>query len=246
MRLKDSVIVITGAGRGLGRAMAELMAAEGGKIVVCDREPALVEATVAAIRNADGKAIGQIMDVTTRPEIAAMVQATVAEWGRIDVLINNAGITRDATLAKMTEEQFDQVIDVNLKGVMNCAQAVLPTMLVQGRGKLINIASIVGVFGNFGQTNYAAAKAGVIAMTKTWARELGRKGITANAVAPGFINTEMVAAMPENVLAGMVARVPMARLGAPDDVARACLFLASADADYINGHTLAVDGGLTL
>jgi 3-oxoacyl-[acyl-carrier protein] reductase len=175
-----------------------------------------------------------------------MVAAVLQRFGGIDILINNAGITRDATLLKMTPEQWNQVIAVNLSGVFHCTKAVALHMVERGKGKIINTSSIVGISGNFGQTNYAATKAGLIGMTKTWARELGPKGITVNAVAPGFIATEMVKKMPEKVLQGMRERTPMRRLGEPRDVANAYLFLASDEADFINGAVLSVDGGLTL
>src|SRR5690606_27197858 len=167
-------------------------------------------------------------------------------YGRIDVLVNNAGITQDATLLKMTEEQFDRVIDVNLKGVFYCTKAVAPIMVEQGKGKIINTSSVVGVYGNFGQTNYAASKSAVIGMTKTWAKELGRKGINVNAVAPGFIAKPMVQKMPEKVLEKMKGNVSLARLGDPKDVANAYLFLASDESDYVHGHVLHVDGGIMM
>ena len=178
-------------------------------------------------------------DVSDFSQVEAMVAAVIQKFGAIDILINNAGITRDATLLKMTEEQWNQVIGVNLTGVFHCTKAVAPHMVERGRGKIINTSSIVGISGNFGQTNYAAAKAGLIGMTKTWARELGPKGITVNAVAPGFIATEMVKKMPEKVLQSMRERTPVRRLGEPRDVANAYLFLASDEADFINGAVLA-------
>jgi 3-oxoacyl-[acyl-carrier protein] reductase len=170
----------------------------------------------------------------------------MAEYGRIDVLINNAGITNDAQLRKMTAEAFDRVVDVNLKGVFNCTQAVLPAMLDQGSGVILNASSVVAHNGNFGQTNYVATKAGVVGMTKVWARELGRKGIRVNAVAPGFINTRMTDTIPDKVIEKLLERVPMNRLGEPEEIASAYLFLASDEASYINGHALAVDGGTVL
>lgn len=241
MRVKDKVIVITGAAHGIGRETAHVLAREGAKVMVIDRDGQ------AAARVADeigDQAIACEVDITDRSQVDRAVEKAVEHWGRIDVLINNAGITHDGTLAKMTEDQFDRVIDVNLKGVFHCTQAVLPHMVSQGKGKILCTASVVALYGNFGQTNYVASKAGIIGMTKTWAKELARKGITANAVAPGFIATEMTAAMPEKVLSMMKDKTPVGRLGSPRDIANAYLFLASDDADFINGQVLGVDGGL--
>ena len=168
------------------------------------------------------------------------------KYGKIDILINNAGITNDSTLKKMTIEQWQQVIDINLSGSFYCIKAITPYMLEKGYGRIVNASSVVALYGNFGQTNYVATKAGLIGMTKTLARELGKKGITVNAVAPGFIETDMVAKMPENVLDGMRAKVPVGRLGQPEEIASAYLFLASEEAAYINGATLSVDGGMTI
>lgn len=178
--------------------------------------------------------------------VSAAAADVVKKYGKIDILVNNAGITRDATLLKMTDEQWQQVININLTGVFNCTKSVAPYMVEKGYGRIISISSVVGLYGNFGQTNYAAAKAGVIAMTQTWAKELGKKGINANAVAPGFIHTEILDAMPEEVLEKMKSKVPLQRLGKPEDVANLNAFLASDQADYINGAVLSVDGGITL
>ncbi|MEB3222413.1 MAG: 3-oxoacyl-[acyl-carrier-protein] reductase [Candidatus Sericytochromatia bacterium] len=246
MRMADRVVLITGGGRGIGAETARLFAREGAVAIVCDRDVDAAEQVAAQVREAGGQADAHAMDVTDRPNVDAVVSQVLARHGRIDVLINNAGITMDATLLKMTAEQFDRVLDVNLKGVFNVTQAVAPAMVAAGRGAIINASSVVGLYGNFGQTNYAATKAGVIAMTKTWARELARKGITVNAVAPGFIQTEMTAAMPEKVLTMMADKTPLGRLGQPADIARAYLFLASPDAAFVTGHTLSVDGGLVL
>lgn len=246
MRIKDKVVLITGGGRGIGAETAKLMAKEGAKVVVCDRDAGAAEEVAIAIREAGGQAMGAGADVTDRNQVDQVVKDAVSKFGAIDVLVNNAGITQDATLAKMTEEQFDRVLNVNLKGVFHCTQAVLPFFIERGKGKIINASSVVGVHGNFGQTNYAATKAGVIGMTKTWAKELARKGITANAVAPGFILTDMTAAMPEKVLDMMKDKTPVGRLGLAADVAKAYLFLASDDADFITGQVIGVDGGLVL
>jgi 3-oxoacyl-[acyl-carrier protein] reductase len=245
MRLKEKSVLITGGARGLGRETTLLFAREGARVAVCDVHPrAQVDLSELELEG-DGF-VYLTADVSKADQVQAIVNEVAAKFGHIDILINNAGITQDASLLKMTHEQWDRVIAVNLTGVFNCTKAVAPLMVQRGSGKIINTSSIVGVCGNFGQTNYAAAKAGLIGMTKTWARELGPKGINVNAVAPGFIRTEMVAKMPENVLAGVQGRTPLRRLGEPLDIAYAYLFLASREADFINGAVLNVDGGLTL
>lgn len=246
MRLKDKVSIITGAGRGIGRATALKFAQEGAKVIVCDVGQAAVDETVAAIQAAGGEGLGFVVDVTKRPQIDAMVQAVMQKYGRIDTLVNNAGIVMDATLRKMSDAAFDRVIDVNLKGTYNCARAVVDIMVEQGGGVILNASSIVGVFGNFGQTNYAASKFGVIGFVKTWARELGRKGIRANAVCPGFVQTPILDSIPEKVLDQMRERVPLGRLGQPEDIANTYAFLASDEASYINGAVIEVSGGATL
>jgi 3-oxoacyl-[acyl-carrier protein] reductase len=245
MRLQGKVTLITGGLNGLGREAALVFAREGASVAVRDLPPDGGN-LMAAIQSQGGESFYASADVSRPSQVEAMVGAVLQRFGGIDVLINNAGITRDATLLKMSVEQWDQVIAVNLSGVFHCTKAVAPHMVERGKGKIINTSSIVGISGNFGQTNYAAAKAGLIGMTKTWARELGPKGITVNAVAPGFIATEMVKKMPEKVLQGMRDRTPVRRLGEPRDVANAYLFLASDEADFINGAVLSVDGGLTL
>ena len=245
MRLQGKVAIITGAARGIGRETALLFAAEGAKVVICDLLDE-GEEVAEEIRSRGGEAIFYKLDVTDRDAVKRMVDAVVERYGRIDILVNNAGITRDAQFLKMTEEDWDKVIAVNLKGVFNVTQAVAPVMVAQGKGKIVNAASVVALYGNFGQTNYVASKAGVIGMTKVWARELGRKGINVNAVAPGFIQTEMTAKVPEKVLQMVRERTPLGRLGTPRDVAYAYLFLASDESDYVNGAVLSVDGGLVI
>lgn len=245
MRLQGKVALITGGLSGLGREATLVFAREGARVAVCDL-PAESGDLTAAIQSQGGESFYASADVSQLAQVEAMVAAVLKQYGAIDILINNAGITRDATLLKMAPEQWNQVIAVNLSGVFHCTKAVAPHMVERGKGKIINTSSIVGLFGNFGQTNYAATKAGLIGMTKTWARELGPKGISVNAVAPGFIATEMVKKMPEKVLQGMRDRTPLRRLGEPRDVANAYLFLASDEADFINGAVLSVDGGLTL
>jgi 3-oxoacyl-[acyl-carrier protein] reductase len=187
-----------------------------------------------------------VASVTDRAALDRMAAAVLARFGRIDVLVNNAGITRDARLQKMTEAQFDEVVDVNLRGVFNATQAVLPAMLAQGAGVILNASSVVGIYGNFGQTNYAATKFGVIGFTKTWSRELGPKGIRVNAVAPGFIETPILATIPEKVLEQMREKVPLYRLGKPEEIAAVYAFLASDEASYVNGAVLEVSGGMTV
>jgi 3-oxoacyl-[acyl-carrier protein] reductase len=255
IELKDRVAIITGGANGIGRQTALTFAQAGAAVAVWDLAEEAGAAVVGEIEAAGGRAAFWRVNVARQAEVEAAVAATEARLGPVDILINNAGITRDAQLvkvkqgrveARMSEADFDAVIAVNLKGAFNCAQAVAPGMIARGHGRIISAASVVGLYGNFGQTNYAATKAGVIGMTRVWARELGKRGVTANVVAPGFIGTEMTRAMPEAVLQGMVARTPVGRLGAPEDIAYAYLFLASDAAGFINGAVLSVDGGLVL
>jgi len=246
VRLKNKVSIITGSARGIGQSTALKFAREGGKVVVCDLTPELIEETVATIRSGGGEAIGCLVDVRDMQSIRRMVDEVLSTFGRIDVLVNNAGIVKDAQLKNMTDEQFDLVIDINLRGVYNCTRAVVDTMLQQQSGVILSSSSIVGLYGNFGQTNYAATKGAVISMTKTWAKELGRKGIRANAVCPGFIGTTILNSMPERVLRAMEEKVPLGRLGKPEEIADAFAFLASDEASYINGIVLEVGGGVTL
>ncbi len=238
--------MVTGAANGIGLATARKFAQEGAIVAVCDLNLEQVESAVASLREAGGQAHGFQMNVTQRPAVDAVVTSIVEQFKTIDVLINNAGITKDARLVKMTESQFDDVIDVNLKGVFNCTQAVVPHMLNQGRGAIVSASSVVGLYGNFGQTNYAATKFGVIGFTKTWARELGPKGIRVNAVCPGFIATSMLATIPENVLDQMREHSWMRRLGTPEEMANVYAFLASDDASYVNGVALEASGGISL
>jgi len=252
MRLKDRVSLITGGAAGIGRATAERFAEEGAKVVICDVNQQAAEALVRELGSAHS--FYQV-DVTNRQAVQDWVDDVVARYGRVDVLVNNAGVLRDNQLVRvkdgelvkqMPETDFDLVVAVNLKGVFNCAQAVAPYMINQGGGVILNATSIVGLDGNFGQTNYVATKSGVIGMTKVWARELGRYNIRVNAVAPGFTATEMVMAMPEKILEGMKARTPLGRMGQPRDIANAYLFLASDEAGFISGTVLRVDGGIVV
>ena len=245
-RLHQKVSIITGAAQGIGLATAIKFAQEGATVIVCDVRQDAVDAAVAQCQATGAPAMGFVVDVTQRDMVDGMVQAVLARQGRIDVLVNNAGITQDARLQKMTMEQFDRVIDVNLRGVFHCAQAVVDTMVAQGSGVILNASSVVGIYGNFGQTNYAATKFGVIGFTKTWSRELGPKGVRVNAVAPGFVATPILKTMPQKVIDEMEHRVPLKRLGQPEDIANAYAFLASDEASYINGAVLEVAGGLTV
>ena len=252
MRLKDKVALITGGAAGIGKATAEAFAREGAIVVICDMNEEAGQALVTAL---GPQACFFKVNVADRQDVQAWIDAVLVRFGRIDVLVNNAGITRDAQLVsvkdgalvkQMEEAAFDAVIAVNLKGVFNCAQAVSPAMIRQGAGVILNISSVVGLYGNFGQTNYVATKSGVIGMTKVWARELGRKGIRVNAVAPGFIATEMVQKMPEKVLDDMKARIPLGRLGDPADIANTLVWLASSEAAYVHGAVISVDGGIVM
>lgn len=252
MHLQDQVALITGGAAGIGKATAEAFAREGARVVICDLN---VEAGQALLPSLGPQASFFAVDVTDRAAVQAWVDAVVAKYGRIDVLVNNAGITRDAQLVSMVdgalfkqmgEDAFDAVVAVNLKGVFNCAQAVAPTMIRQAGGVILNISSVVGLYGNFGQTNYAATKSAVIGMTKVWSRELGRKGVRVNAVAPGFIATDMVRKMPERIREELKAKIPLGRLGQPEDIANTLVWLASAEAAYVNGAVISVDGGIVL
>ena len=246
MRLKDKICIVTGAGQGIGLATAQKFAREGAVVLVCDRSAGAVDTAVTQCAGPGGRAEGFVVDVTDRAQVDAMVAAVKAKYGRIDVLVNNAGITKDARLVKMTQQQFDAVIDVNLRGVFHCAQAVADTMIAQGAGVILNASSVVGIYGNYGQTNYAASKFGVIGFTKTWSRELGPKGIRVNAVAPGFVETPILATIPEKVLQQMREQVPLHRLGKPEEIANVYAFLASDEASYVNGAVIEVSGGMTV
>ncbi|MDR5734755.1 beta-ketoacyl-ACP reductase [Caballeronia sp. LZ025] len=246
MRLQGKIAIITGAGQGIGAATALKFAREGAIVAACDLNHDAVTRVVDACREAGGQASALCLDMSDRARVDDMVAAVREQHGRIDVLVNNAGITRDARLQKMTIEQFDAVIDVNLRAVFHATQAVADHMVARGSGVILNASSVVGIYGNFGQTNYAAAKFGVIGFTKTWSRELGPKGVRVNAVAPGFIDTPILATIPEEVLAKMRAQVPLGRLGKPEEIANIYAFLASDEASYINGAVIEASGGMTL
>ena len=255
IRLDGCVAVITGGANGIGAQTARVFVSAGAKVAIWDMSQESGQALVAELTEAGGQARFERVNVTVQAEVQAATAATLAAWGQVHILVNNAGITRDAQLVRikdgapvggLSEADFDVVIAVNLKGVYNCTQAIVPSMIAAGYGRIINAASVVGLYGNFGQTNYVASKAGVIGMTRVWARELGKRGITANAVAPGFISTDMTAGMPESVLAGMIAHTPVGRMGRPADIAYAYLFLAAEESSFINGTVLSVDGGLVI
>ncbi|HNY63149.1 MAG TPA: 3-oxoacyl-ACP reductase FabG [Bacteroidales bacterium] len=240
-RLENKVAIVTGGAAGIGAATAKKFVAEGAQVVIWDMNAERGEQFAKELNITFDK-----VNTAKYEEIEVAAKKVFEKFGRIDILVNNAGITRDSTLKKMTPELWQQVIDVNLTGVFYCTKVVSEYMLQNGWGRILNASSVVALYGNFGQTNYTATKSGLIGMTKTLARELGRKGITVNCVAPGFIATEMVAAMPENVLDAMKAKVPVGRLGEPSEIASAYAFLASDEAAYINGTVLSVDGGMTV
>ncbi|MEM7586158.1 MAG: 3-oxoacyl-ACP reductase FabG [Acidobacteriota bacterium] len=253
--LQDRVVIVTGAAAGIGRATALRFAAEGARVAMWDVDDSAADALVEGAAEAGGEGRYDVVDVTDSAAVEATVAQVVEAWGGVDVLINNAGIVRDAQLVKvrdgevvkvMDDATFDAVIAVNLRGVFTCTRAVVPHMIQRGGGAILSASSVVGLYGNFGQTNYAATKAGVINMTRTWARELGRYGIRANAIAPGFIGTEILQAMPDKVLDKLVGHTPLGRMGKPEEIADAYLWLASDAATFISGAVLSVDGGLVL
>lgn len=242
-RLENKVAIVTGGAQGIGKATVVKFIDEGASVVIWDVDDAKGN-QLANELSSKGNAVYMKVNVAKHDEVEKAVHSVIAQFGKIDVLVNNAGILRDATLAKMTPEQWQQVIDVNLTGVFNCTKCVAPFMIEKQCGRIINATSVVGLYGNFGQTNYVATKSGVIGMTKVWARELGRKGINVNAIAPGFIATEMVASMPEKIINMMKEKTPVGRLGTPEDIANGYLFLASEEASFINGTVLSIDGGV--
>ena len=239
MRLENKVAIVTGAAKGLGGAMAQLFAQEGAKVIAVDMMPLTYECENVEFYK---------LNVTDGEACKALTEYAKEKYGKIDVLVNNAGITRDAMTRKMTDEQWDLVIDINLKGVFNLTRYVGPQMEVDGGGSIINIASVVGEYGNIGQANYAASKAGVIGLSKTWAKEFARKGVPVrcNAIAPGYIMTDMMKTVPEDLLKKFASLTMLGRLGQPEEIAKAALFLASDDASYVTCHVLSVNGGMRL
>ncbi|MDW0111812.1 3-oxoacyl-[acyl-carrier-protein] reductase [Sporosarcina saromensis] len=246
-RFTGKTAIVTGASRGIGRAIALLLGEEGAKVVVnYSGSEAKAAEVVETITKAGGEAIAFQANISEIDQVKAMIDATMEAFGSIDMLVNNAGITRDNLLMRMKEDEWDDVININLKGVFLCTKAVTRQMMKQRSGKIVNLASIVGVTGNPGQANYVAAKAGVIGLTKTTAKELATRNITVNAVAPGFITTDMTDALPEDVKEQMLSAIPLGKLGSSEDVAGAVAFLLSSDADYITGQTIHVDGGMVM
>lgn len=245
--LSGKIAVITGAGRGIGRAIALQFAGYGAKVVVNYRNSITqVEELLTEIKNAGGEAIAVRADISREEEAKNLLNEAVKQYGRVDILVNNAGITKDNLLMRMTEEEFDSVLNINLKGTFFCLKHAATIMLKQRSGKIINISSVVGITGNIGQTNYAASKAGVIGMTKSAARELASRGITVNAVAPGFIRTDMTDMLSDKVKEATIANIPLKRYGTVEEVAGAVSFLASEAANYITGQVLQVDGGMVM
>ncbi|MFJ7404827.1 MULTISPECIES: 3-oxoacyl-[acyl-carrier-protein] reductase [unclassified Lysinibacillus] len=246
-KLEGKVAVVTGASRGIGRAIALKLADEGAKVIVnYSGSQAKAEEVVAAIQANGGEALAVQASVSKTEEVSALMGAAVKTFGSLDILVNNAGITRDNLLMRMKEDEWDDVLNTNLKGVFLCTKAVTRQMMKQRAGRIINISSIVGVAGNAGQANYVAAKAGVIGLTKTTAKELASRNILVNAIAPGFIETEMTEQLPQDLKQGMLTQIPLAKLGQPEDIAKAVVFLASDDANYMTGQTLHIDGGMVM
>ncbi len=246
MKLESKIAVITGAAQGIGREIALLFAKEGADIVICDVNPQQLSQTRREIEELKRQVLDIQVDVTNLAQVEQMVNKILDKFKRIDILVNNAGITRDGLLLRLTENDWDAVLNVNLKGAFNCIKAVSKPMIKQRGGRIINIASIIGIMGNPGQANYAASKAGLIALTKTTAKELASRNITANAVAPGFIQTAMTDKLPDELKQKMLAAIPLGRLGTTSDIAKVCLFLAGDDSGYITGQTIVVDGGMVM
>lgn len=245
--LKDRVAIVTGAAQGIGQAAAIMLAEEGAAVVIWDVKAEAAKNTISLLKSKGKRAMYmEGVDITSLESVQEACAKVVEEYGQIDILVNNAGIVRDASFKKMTPEQWQQVIDVNLTGVFNCTKAASKYMMEANYGKIVNLASVVGIYGNFGQTNYVAAKAGVIGMTKVWGRELGKHNITVNAVAPGPTDTSMLATVPDEVRQQMKQRVPLRRLGKPEEIAKVILFFASEASSFVTGQTLTADGGTYL
>ncbi|MGB9596240.1 MAG: 3-oxoacyl-[acyl-carrier-protein] reductase [Candidatus Poribacteria bacterium] len=246
MELKDKIAIITGSARGIGKAIAYKLAQNGATVIICDLKMDDIQPTVDEFKSEGLNAVGLEVNVTDMKSVETLVDEVMSKFGKIDILVNNAGITRDALIVRMDEADWDSVIAVNLKGTFNCTKCVAKIMMKQRSGKIVNIASIMGIIGNIGQANYSASKAGVIALTKTTAKELGRRGINVNAIAPGFIATKMTDALPEAQKEKIIEAIPLGCVGYPEDVANAVAFLVSDSARYITGHVLQIDGGLAM
>ena len=246
-RLADKVAIVTGGAQGIGKGIATRFAKEGATVVIWDIKYEKAH-TVESTLKAQGLKVEAVegVDISKLSSVEEAAKKVFDKYGRLDIIVNNAGIVRDSSFLKMTEEQWDQVIDINLKGVFNCTKATVPYMIQNQYGRILNLSSVAGVYGNFGQTNYVAAKAGVAAMVKTCGRELGKHGITANAIARGPIDTDMLATIPEEMLSQMKQRIPVRRTGTPEDIAYAALFLCSSESGFVTGQTLVVDGGSML
>ncbi|MGB8167250.1 MAG: 3-oxoacyl-[acyl-carrier-protein] reductase [Chthoniobacteraceae bacterium] len=247
MRFANQVAIVTGAGRGIGHAIALRLASEGARVAVVSRTEQNALKTAEEINaKYPGLAKAYAVDVAQSAAVKKLGEQIIADFSRVDILVNNAGLTRDGLFMRMSEEDWDVVLDTNLKGAFNFIQAIIRPMLKQRSGHIINIASVAGLMGNAGQANYAASKAGLIGLTKTIAREVASRGITCNAVAPGFVTTDMTEVLPDAVKTGVIEQIPLARFGDPDDIANAVAFLASNEAKYITGQTLTVDGGMVM
>ena len=247
MKLSEKVALVTGASRGIGRAIALKLAAEGAKVAInFAGNLAKAEEVKAKIESNGGEALLVQGDISDFEKVNDIIKNVVDTWGKIDILVNNAGITRDNLLLKMSEKDFDDVVATNLKGVFNCTKAVTRLMMKQHSGKIVNMSSVVGITGNAGQANYSAAKAGIIGFTKSAAKEFAPRGINVNAVAPGFIETDMTDAIPEKIKTDLIGKIPMGRIGDPEDIANVVLFLVSEDSAYITGQVVCVDGGMTM
>ncbi len=246
MKLKGKLALITGSGRGIGKEIASCFAKEGADLIICDVQAELVDKTVKELSATGVKVQGFVNDVTNLNQTTEMINKILDKFAKIDILVNNAGITRDNLILKMSEDDWDKVIAVNLKGTFNCIKALTRSFLKQRQGKIINLASIIGIIGNAGQANYAASKAGIIGLTKATAREFGSRKINVNAIAPGFIQTAMTDKLPKEVQEKMLAQIPLGRFGKPKDVADLCLFLASEDSNYITGQVFIIDGGMCM